>query len=345
MTFSDDPRVSVWQREMARIEANEPPPNSDNPPKRHHYVPEMYLRRFASSTDKRNRVPRVSRIEGRAGTASRIVIGIHDAAVETDFYTVETDDPRREHEAEHIIGVFERAAGYAFANLDRLGPDHFPDDVDRENLAMFMALQFVRGHDTGNFQARFYTQTSRMMMRVAAASPDYVRGFLKERGDDTSDEAVARTAAAFREGAKTVSVSPHRNETVEAILRGPIDFMPYFFKRRWILARSAIPLLTADRPVVLLEKQDPSEAWRGVGLGTADAIVYPIDRRRLLIMRHLDPAFSEGVIDIDAGFARKLNIAVANHARRWIFHHPDDEPLDGVPFNPNPNTRNRPSSR
>jgi hypothetical protein len=48
MGFSGDPRVALWEKEWARIEAREPPPNHENPPRRHHYVPEMYLRRFAA---------------------------------------------------------------------------------------------------------------------------------------------------------------------------------------------------------------------------------------------------------------------------------------------------------
>ena len=333
MRFSDDPRIAVWEREKARVDANEPPPNGEKPPRRHHYVPEMYLNRFAARTTPKGAM-RVQRTDAKAGRESSIVIGVHDAAVETDFYNIETDDPRRVHEAEHVISVFESAAGHAFANLDRLGPDHFPDDIDRENLALFMALQFVRGHDTGDFQTRYYTQTSRMLMRVDPSSSDYVRNFLDERGDNASEEAVAKAAGMFRDAAKTMSVIPHKTETIEAVLRGAIDFMPYFFKRRWIVARSPIPLLTSDRPIVLLEQQDPSEAWRGTGLGTADAIVYVLDRRRALIMRHPEPGNEEGVVDINARSARWLNIAVANHARRYIFHHPDDKPLDGLPFNP-----------
>jgi hypothetical protein len=71
--FSDDPRVAVWQREVARIEANEPPPNSDNPPKRHHYVPEMYLRRFASAGAwaEAGSARRSHRRKGRYGIADR----------------------------------------------------------------------------------------------------------------------------------------------------------------------------------------------------------------------------------------------------------------------------------
>ena len=154
MPFSDDPRIAVWEKEKARTDANEPPRNFANPPKRHQYVPEFYLGRFSARSKKRKATPRVMRIESSLGTSSRTLIGVHDAAVETDFYTVETDDPRRVHEAEHIIGVFERAAGYAFANLDRYGPKHFPDDIDRENLSLYMALQFARLHDTRDFQAR-----------------------------------------------------------------------------------------------------------------------------------------------------------------------------------------------
>ena len=332
MGFSGDPRVALWEREWARIEANELPPNADNPPRRHHYVPEMYLRRFASRS-KGKGTPRVRRVEPRLGPVSAITIGVHDAAVETDFYTTETDDPRRAHEAEHIIGVFEKAAGYAFANLDRR-PNDLPDDIDRENLSLYMALQFVRGHDTRDFQERFYTQTSRMLMRVAASQPNYVRNFLTERGDDASDEAVAKASAAFSKAAKTVTATPHKNETVAAILRGPTDFMPYFFKRKWIVARSKAPFLTSDRPVVLLERQDPSDAWRGVGLGTADMIIFVLDRQRALLMQHPLPDHHEGVVDIEPHQTRAINRAVANRARRWLFHHPQADPLAGVPFNP-----------
>jgi hypothetical protein len=337
--FSNDPRIALWEREQARIDANEPPPNFENPPKRHHYVPEMYLRRFATPS-RRKGTPRIQRVEAKAGPNSSIVIGVHDAAVENDFYNIETDDPRRVHEAEHVIGLFERAAGYAFANLDRLGPRHFPDGVDRENLSMFMALQFVRGHDTGDFQARAYTQMSQMILRVAAASPEIVRNFLAEHGQETSDAAVAKMAGLLRRDSSAVSVTPHKNETVAAVLRGPRDFTPYFSKRRWIIVRSAVPFLTSDRPVVLLPgPQAPHEAWHGVGLGTAETIVFVLDRHRALMMRHPEPGDVEATVDADPSFACWLNVIIANYARRWIFHHPDDQPLDGVPFNPNPKVR------
>jgi hypothetical protein len=335
MGLSGDPRVAVWEREWARIQANEPPPNAGAPPRRHHYVPEMYLRRFASrSSGKRNKgAPRVRRVEARLGPGSAINIGIHDAAVENDFYAIESEDERRMHEAEHIIGVFERAAGYAFASLDR-NTNALPDDIDRENLSLYMALQFVRGHETADFQTRFYTQTSRMIMRVAASQPEYVRNFLAEQGEDASDAAVAKASARFAKAAGSISATPHKNDTVATILRGPIDFMPYLFQRKWLIVRSNAPFLTSDRPIVLIERQDPNEAWRGIGLGTADIILFVLDRHRALIMQHPLPEHGEGVVEIEPHQARAINSAVLNHARRWLFHHPDDDPLANLPFNP-----------
>jgi hypothetical protein len=68
-------------------------------------------------------------------------------------------------------------------------------------------------------------------------------------------------------------------------------------------------------------------------------ILFVLDRHRALIMQHPLPEHREGFVDIEPRQARVINSAVANHARRWLFHHPDDDPLEGVPFNPNPKGR------
>lgn len=67
---------------------------------------------------------------------------------------------------------------------------------------------------------------------------------------------------------------------------------------------------------------------------TADMIVFALDRHRALLMQHPEPGKLEGVVDVSADFARRLNTLIANRARRWLFHHPDDNPLDGIPFDP-----------
>ena len=306
-------------------------------------MPQMYLRRFASrplvttgkKANKQKAKARIRMVEARLGPSSGRTVGVADAAVETDFYTVDAADPRRAQEAEHIIGVVEQAAGYAFAHFDN-SRDYFPDAVDRENLALFMALQFVRGPETGEFLTRMYTDVMRMMTRMSATQPDYIRSHLAERGEDSSDEAVARFAAMLEKGAGTLTVAPHRNDTVKTILESSHELVRYFFMRKWAVVRSRVPFLTSDRPIVLHERRDPHRPWEGSGLMTADMILFAIDRRRALVMQHPLPEHREGVVDISDEFVHDINHAIANGARRWLFHHPDDDPLDSLPFNPNP---------
>lgn len=332
--FSGDPRVAVWQREHQRIAEGLPPPNTDDRPRRHHYVPEVYLQRFSKRASRG--AAQVRRIEARSGPTSAKTIGVRDAAVETDFYTIETDNPQHAHEAEHVIGVYEKAVGYAFQNLDKHGRAHFPDDIDRENLSHFMALQFVRGHDTGDFLEHLLTETSRLVLSTAAEHPPIIRRHLGESGLDTSDEAVADEADLMREAAGTVHATPHRNQTVAMVLDTAVELMPYFYARRWVIGCSATPLVTSDRPVLLLSDELDREEWRGLGVGTADSIVFVLDRHRLLLMRHPDEQNVDAVIDVSPRLASFVNIRLANGARRWVFHQPDDEPLGGVPFDPQP---------
>lgn len=329
MTFSDDPRKAIWDREKRRLEAGEPPPNWNDPPRRHHYVPEVYLKRFAAPG--RKRTHRLSRIDKAAGPTSRITIGVRDAAVEADFYKIETEDPRRNQEAEHVISVFESAAALAFANFDSFGREHFPDAIDRENLAHFAALQYSRGHRTSEFLSDAMTKVSRLLMRTIP--PERVRDFLTGRNEDASGEAVANTTRKLREASAAVSVAPHQNTVVKSIINGAVEFAPYFLLRRWVIVCTDVPLLTSDQPIVLVSLRD-RPSWSGVGLENADQIIYPLDRFRALVMEHPASGRREAVINISASAARSINVSVANAARRWIFCHPEDRPLDGVPFDP-----------
>jgi hypothetical protein len=228
------------------------------------------------------------------------------------------------------------AAGYAFANLDRR-PERFPDDVDRQNLSLFFALQFTRGPDMREFRERIDTEVSRMAVRVGASSPEYVRNFLTSSGQDASDDAVARTSADLIEASKNLTVTPHNNTHAAAIFQGAVEFVPFFYKRHWVIARSPAPLLTSDRPVVLYAGRDALAPGGGIGLMNAEIIVFVLDRCRVLLMQHPEPPNRDcAFVDLGAEWAPRLNSAVANRAHRWLFHHPADSPLEGIPFNPNP---------
>lgn len=96
-----------------------------------------------------------------------------------------------------------------------------------------------------------------------------------------------------------------------------------------MILRSPRPLLTNDRPIVLLDRA--TESRRGVGVGTATLISFALDRRKMLVM-NIDPEPREGIADCSPRFAMTVNQIAATSSRRWIYHHPEDRPLDDLPF-------------
>ncbi|MBO1334389.1 DUF4238 domain-containing protein [Streptomyces sp. VRA16 Mangrove soil] len=86
-------------------------------------------------------------------------------------------------------------------------------------------------------------------------------------------------------------------------------------------------LLIPDHPVTLVRDED-TPAWRGVGIGTAGAILMPIDRRVAIMMVPSDD--DDFCVRTHTKLAKELNQRFAFNARRELFHHPDDDPLEGA---------------
>ncbi|HEX5408102.1 MAG TPA: DUF4238 domain-containing protein [Pseudonocardiaceae bacterium] len=94
-------------------------------------------------------------------------------------------------------------------------------------------------------------------------------------------------------------------------------------------------MITTDTPVVLIRdpNRDPLE---GVGLATAAGILVPLDRRAALAMTAIGT--SDRAVPGTTAIARDFNHRLAWQARRAIFHHPEDDPLDGMAL-PQPRER------
>jgi hypothetical protein len=98
-------------------------------------------------------------------------------------------------------------------------------------------------------------------------------------------------------------------------------------------------LVTSDAPVVL-RPMLRHPAGTSVGVGDAAVVQVPLDRRAALCMRAVGRG--DQIVPGSAKIAADLNQAVANNARRFLFHHPDDKPLAGLAL-PQPRPRERSS--
>lgn len=287
-------------------------------PKRHHFVPEMYLARFA---DRERHIVRVARASGEARTLS-----VKDAAVRTDYYTFTDEDGNPSPMVEQFLGLFETSAGAVFRDIDR---GVFPPTGDlRARFAAFVALMFSRTPEIRDLLAEGVDFHYKSLLQ--AMPRDEIRRQLRKRHDrEPTEEEVERIMAGLRRG-DLVRFDVPKNAAVTAPLVYALEHLGRMvYGMQWQLVTTDAPtFLTSDHPVVFW--REPSEGIRppGVGLLTADEVYFPVGPRQLLVLTQAGstrPAFRETPEAVV-----RVNTGLVEASYEWIFHHPAHDPLAGI---------------
>lgn len=287
---------------------------------RHHLVPQSLLRRFA---DERERLVMVPRLGGEPKRTS-----VATACAETGFYAIEVADEYVDQaDSEYVETLLSQVEDKAKRHLDAILDGCFPlSDQTKFDLALFLALQVARGWVFRNDLVEIATHAARM--HTATISEDRVREWLRERGEPTDAQSIRENLRGVRamEGMRVV---PSNGEAVRQMLQYAIDGVhPHLYFRNWRLLRFDSPcLLISDEPVALWGRPTRDLDQHPLGVATADAVWFPIDRCHALALLQ---SGEEKISDASAIRTRQLNVAVAAGAHRWIFHHPADAPLAGL---------------
>ena len=271
--------------------------------KRHHTVPQFYLRGFANG----DQIATV-RLPGEA----RFTQSVRTAASQPDFYTVEGHEDGSDV-FEKLLSTIEGEAASVF-RIIRSGA--WPLEAeDRMTLAHFVALQATRGPDQ-----------RRTLEHVAAKITQLE---IEYRGRDRQP-----VLEGTNPGGPPSALSPidHIRQMAESVDK----LLPYIAGRPWSLVRfKRRSLLTSDAPVGLIPRPDV-EPWEGTGFMTAWGITYPLTRKLGLLMS--DPLPFADSVPVDRVRAGKLdhaesgttrmeqffNAATVNSASEWLYHHPED---------------------
>lgn len=294
--------------------------------KRHHHVPQFYLRGFADG----GQITTV-RLPGD----KRYVQSVRKAAAENGFYSV----PGHEDGAdvfEKMLSSIESEASGIFRLVES---GVWPlDPEDRTTLGAFIALQVSRGPEQRRNMQYLGAQIARM--EVGAGGRSGVRDWAKRNlGMDLTDEqAEEMWEQATRPEGPPIRISPLAHirqmaEQVEALI-------PFVVGRPWTLVRfDRRSLFTSDTPVCLVshpDDEDDNGPEPGVGFMTAWGVTYPLTRKLGLLMS--DPmvlADSVHVSRVQQGefdFAqvgstqmeRFFNLHTVTNASEALFHHPND---------------------
>jgi hypothetical protein len=280
-------------------------------PRRHHLVPEHHLRRFANAKDQ-------VRVVLRSDATRSFVTAINKVAVECDFYAVDTS-AGPSLVVENMLSTIESEAARAAARLVTDGLP--PSRDDRYCLAAFTAAQLLRGWDMREATTSMMAHVAQMVA-LNVTRKGVKKFFAESQGRDMPDDEVERIVAFARDPSRyRIEVPPeHHLQTLVSMLPQVTELVA---ARRWLLFRMPTPLLTSDSPVSIW-----SRGGRPSGFGNADELAWAIDRNHALIMVRVDLAETKAAGSLDE--ARELNFRTASNARRFVIHHPDDAPLDGV---------------
>lgn len=301
--------------------------------RKHHTVPQFYLKGFATASRQIGTVQ-------LPGT-KRFVQSTSKASAHTDFYAV----PGHEEGPDAFEKSLSRVEGEAARVIRRIIEEHvWPlSPEDRELLAAFLTLQFLRGPE----QRRHMEETSALVtrMEIGYGGKANVAAWVKRKhGLSISEEEAERIwDEATQLGGPPIRLAPigHINQ----ILQLTPKLVRYFMFRPWMLYRfSARSLLTCDTPVSLIPHVNSQSGHadameEGVGLMTAWGITFPLTRKIGLLLGNPEEFFGNvdaeevatGRFDItqapSTAMANLFNDAAIDNARQWIFHHPEDAHL------------------
>jgi hypothetical protein len=289
-----------------------------NEPKRHHLVPQFYLRRFAMG----NNVELVRREDPKRS----IRLDVENALFERDFYTIETDEGR-DTSVEKMFGThIEGPAARAITRVvDAKRPMSFPGL--RGAISTFLAFQFVRGPVTRHAHVEFFKAQARAI--ALRATPEMVQKELVRQGDPISYEEAEGIVSFAQTGKYEIEVSNHANLHLGAALKAALDLIPLFATRKWVLLEFETPaLVTGDEPIALVGSSlSPGEP---LGVYNAPEIVFPTDPRHALVKVRPDRISEDKVSAGNQRMADVINRHVAFSSHRFIVRLPGTDPLRGL---------------
>ena len=330
VTDWDPEGVDAWEALKARLPKRAPideiafqammaralKPLRPGDPRRHHYIPQFFQRRFADDDARLVVTP----LDGN----KPIMAHVKNVAVVKDLYTMRDTDLGETVAVERLLAEVDREAAKAIGRL-AAGLLFPPMEPDRSNLALWFGLLFVRDPHTRRVMEAMSDHGSKLDL-LPMADPTVAATRLRELNgrEPTADEVAELVDLALHVN-ELDEVDLGQSHFVGAMLDVGLMSFAHLMKRRYLVVQFQEPgLVLTDRPVVL--SQYPRNRVPGVGVGiiNADEILIPLDRRTVLLLHNeldLPDAFStkSGDMTID-----EVNQSVVGNATAELYCHPDD---------------------
>lgn len=302
-------------------------------PRRHHLLPQFYMRVF---TDERGRLRAVPRLGG-TGPQTAYTASPEKILVERDFYAITDDEGERQQIVEEALARLEDTASGSLGLL--LDDGLVLDTEQRAAWSELMAVQVTRGRQFRDSFTEFSGRLGKQMLAVTAANApdayfDQMNSELKERGDDPLPPITPGLRRSLISG-KGFDVVPTQEHLVEMSLVAVGELTNIFFRMSWKLVRFGRDcLLTSDHPVSYWREPSNRDPLHGIGPITAREVRVPLSPRAALVLVH--PMQVDETADAEHalgdGVAQCLNrdLLTWPASKQWLHRPGVAHPLPGI---------------
>jgi hypothetical protein len=241
---------------------------SNNRRQRHHVVPRLHLRGFAD-------------VDGRTiqldlDTGRRREVSLADASVIRNFYTVVLPDGTVTDAWERWLSDVESKIAPALRRAIDMPSFQLQDD-DRERLARWVALQYLRGPDNRRQMTEIAAIT--LQAQVGMGGLAYLQHAMSQGLGREVSMAEAECVWDDIHSSQGPEVVVDAEEHLQVLARTYDDATAMVYDRSWCrVTYTRKRLVASDVPVSLV----PGDAYDERGLAGAIAIAIPLDRRTLL---------------------------------------------------------------
>ena len=299
------------------VEGRRPMPETTA--KRHHYLAQLLLRRFATATP--GDVPRLFQLDRRSGQPRKVTS--KDAGFEKNLYTVIGDDGEPSRLLEGALSIVEH---YAAPALARLKAEPFElNTADRQTIAMYLAFQDSRT-PAGNRRTQGVSQT---MLELEAATwlgseegfRTWHRQHMPSQDSDVEiEERRQRMLGRLQAGA--VRFQQPRAQAHRVMLTTLNDIATHIYALSWVLLE--VPpgvdaeFVLGDRGLSMVDPA-PTHPWTGDSWSSSDAAetVIPLSPRAALLVTPGPPTIARQPVEGDE--VLQLNLRAYGWSERFVF--------------------------
>jgi hypothetical protein len=285
--------------------------------RRHHFLPQCYLKGFARSR-KRGKTHQVVVYDREGKSFTSNVLNI---AVKHDFNRVEIEGHPPDA-FEQVMAEFEGKLAPALTRILQAG--NLRNVEDRAILFNFIGLIAIRNPQQRETFRKFNEDVMNMIMNLSTATKERWEGQMKRMNEAGYLKNVKQLSyEQMRDFVKKKEYSIQLNTGfhITSELTGVNAILPTLFDRKWVALtppRDSSGFITSDHPVCLMFS-DPARRgkFHGLGHGLAGTeIIFPVGRRLALVGAF---ELQEDELELNEHGVAGVNGAIVAYAERHVY--------------------------